>query len=96
MTVTQIINLVVFIVLGLIGAYAHWFKKFYIDKTTTNTLKMYILTDLHSTLYAVSTIVFSEMGLSAANPSFTMTALIAGLTTGYMFDSGINKASDAS
>jgi hypothetical protein len=96
MTATQIINLIVFIVLGLVGAYAHWFKKFYVDKTTKDTLSMYIFSDPHSTLYAISSIAFSEMGLSVVNPSLTMTAVIAGLTTGYMFDSGINKASDAS
>lgn len=95
MIAPQILNIIFFIALGLLGAYAHWFKKFWVDHTTKSTIAEYILGDFHTTLYALGSIAFSELGLSAANPDITMTAIISAVTVGYMFDSSINKAPDA-
>jgi hypothetical protein len=83
---------VVFIPLGFIGAYAHYFKKFYIDKTTNCTLLQYLRGNLPSTLYAIGTIIFSEISLASITSSISLGAIVGALTAGYTADSVIDRA----
>jgi hypothetical protein len=89
------VTLGIYIALGLIGAYAHYFKKRYKDKTTACTLMEYIVGNLPETLYSLGSMVFGEMVISAANPEFSMTAIMLALTTGFVPDSVLNKSPDA-
>jgi len=83
-----------YIGLGLVGMLGHWAKKRYIDKTTTCTLKEYIVGEPKSTLNAVGTMVVSEIGLAAAAvyAPFTVTAIVGALSAGYVVDSWLDKA----
>jgi hypothetical protein len=84
-----------FIVLGYCGAYAHYFKKFYIDKTTQCTLGQYLKGNLPSTLYAAGTILFAEISLAATTTAISMAAIVGALTAGYTADSAIDRAPDS-
>ena len=85
----------IYIALGLAGAYAHYFKKRYKDKTTACTLMEYIVGNLPETIYSLGSMIFGEMVISAANPALSMTAVMLALTTGFVPDSVLNKSPDA-
>ena len=86
-----------YIALGLLGAYAHYFKKRYGDMTTNDSLRMYVFGNFPHTLYALGGILFTEITLASiqvsTNPS--LPELLLALTTGYSANSMVNKASDA-
>jgi len=84
-----------FIMLGFVGAYAHYFKKFYIDKTTQCTLMEYLKGNLPSTLYTFGAIIFAEMSLSAVSTAISIGAVVGALTAGYTSDSILDCAPDA-
>jgi hypothetical protein len=92
----QYINAGIYILLGLMGATAHWFKKRYKDQTTKDSFVQYVLGNFPYTLYTVGCIIFAESGLSLAQAGniISLSELIGALTMGYGMDSGINKASD--
>jgi len=93
----QYINAVIYIVVGLIGAFFHYYKKRHKDNTTNCTFLEYIRGDYKSTLLALGAIFASQITLSFTGgedfPSFHELWL-AGLS-GYGFDSLLNKAPDA-
>lgn len=93
----QYTNAAIYIFLGLIGAVGHWIKKRYIDKTTTDTFSLYVFGNFPATLQAIGAIAFAEMNLSflQAADLLSLQNVLGAITAGYMFDSGINKASDA-
>lgn len=93
----QYTNAGIYIALGLIGAVGHYVKKKYIDKTTDDTFSMYVLGNFPHTLQSVGAIAFAEINLSFLQTTdvLSLQSLIGAITAGYMFDSGINKASDS-
>lgn len=90
----EFIMLIVFVVLGFVGAYAHYFKKFYIDKTTQCTLGEYLKGNLPQTLYAAGAVIFAELTLASATAGISLGAIVGALTAGYTADSAINRAPD--
>ncbi len=90
----EIIVLVVFIIMGFIGAYAHYFKKRYIDLTTKCTLQDYLKGNFPQTLYAIGAIIFAELSLASVTASVTLAGIVGALTAGYTADSAINRAPD--
>lgn len=93
----QYTNALVYILLGLIGTTAHWWKKRYKDKTTEDNFVQYVTGNFPYTLYTVGSIVLGESGLSLAQSGdvIGLGELIGALTFGFGCDSGINKASDS-
>lgn len=87
-----------YILFGLIGAVAHWFKKRYIDETTCCSLVDYIMHERKHTWNTLWSIVTSEAGLATgailAGSPFGLNAVIGALTAGYVADSVVNKAPD--
>lgn len=87
----------IYVVCGTVGAIAHWGKKRYVDKTTNDTFKQYMLGNLPSTVYSLGAMAFAEISLSltVTPPIFGLSQMIGALTLGYTFDSGINKSSES-
>jgi hypothetical protein len=84
-----------YIILGLIGAAGHYFKKRYIDETTDCSFKEYVLGEPKSTIKALFTIFSAEIALSLTGTwPIGLNQLIGALTAGYTADSGMNKAPD--
>jgi hypothetical protein len=85
----------IFIILGFIGALAHYLKKRYWDNTTDVSLKTYITLEPQATKNAITAIVTGEFGYAMTGLGIwpmTMHDLIGILTVGYMADSFFNKA----
>ena len=57
----QYTNALVYVLLGLMGATVHWWKKRYISKETENSFVQYITGNFPYTLYTVLSIAFAEM-----------------------------------
>jgi hypothetical protein len=92
------LHALVYILIGMVGAYAHYYKKRYVDMTTKDSLHDYCFENYPHTIYMLGALMFSEMGLSLAWSAGTTLGIaqsIGALTAGYAADSGINKASDA-
>jgi len=87
-------TLFIYITFGLIAAIYHWFKKRYVDKTTTNNLIQYIFGDMLSTYKALSAIAIGEYGLLLAHTGdiLALSNVIAALGIGYMSDSTLNRS----
>lgn len=87
----------IYVILGIVGAVSHWGKKRYVDKTTTDSFKDYMVNNLPATFYSFSAIVFAEVNLSLLQTETTihLANVIGALTLGYSADSGINKSSEA-
>lgn len=83
-----------YIGIGLAGAFFHWLKKRYIDNTTGKSLWHYLADDKASTWRALTGIASAEIGLAAlqAGDVIALTELIGAVTTGYSFDSTLNRA----
>jgi hypothetical protein len=89
---------VLYFFIGLLGAYAHYFKKRYVENLTTDSLDTYIFGNYPHTVYMLGGLAFAEMTLAAMHPDVftpTLSDYIGALTAGFVADSGINKASDA-
>lgn len=87
-----------YILIGVAGAVAHWFKKRYIDETTCCSLWDYVRKERKHTMRTVWSILTSEIALAAASiiagAPFGLNAVIGALTAGYVADSVVNKAPD--
>lgn len=86
---------IVYIIFGLIGASGHYLKKRYVDFTTDVSFITYLKYDRVSTINTIISVIFAEITLSlshGANFNFSLSEIVAILTSGYTLDSGINRA----
>ena len=86
---------VIFIILGLVGGASHYFKKRYVDNTTTLSFYEYLRVDFTYTLRTFGAIVVAEVNLSVASTDIIhLSELIGAITAGYMANSALNKATE--
>lgn len=85
-----------YVIVGLIGVYAHWFKKRHVDNTTNAGFLHYMNGKMASTIYSMGGVVFAELQLSLLQVGdFGLKDFITAFTLGYSIDSGVNRAPDA-
>lgn len=91
---SQFTRAILYIALGLVGGFVHWFKKRYIDGSTDKCFFRYLLDDKPSTWRALTGIASAEIGLAAlqAGEVMALTELIGALSVGYSFDSTLNRS----
>lgn len=81
-----------YIITGLAGVYAHWFKKRYVDNTTESNFLHYMNGKLTNTIYAIGGIFFAEAQMSLLQVGdMGLKDFIAAFTLGYSIDSGVNR-----
>jgi hypothetical protein len=90
----ELIIFLVFSACGFVGAFCHYYKKRYGDKTTRLSLRKYVLSDFSSTLIATGAMLFSELVLASTAQGITLAAIAGALTAGYTSDSVLNKTAD--
>lgn len=86
-----------YVALGFLGAYGHYFKKRFVDDTTEQNLIEYLKGDWTYTKKAVFAIITSEIALSISSGGTLpgLGAVVGAITLGYSSDSLVNKASDS-
>lgn len=93
------VNAVIYVAIGLAGAWVHWAKKKYVDHTTNAGFFRYISASesFPATIYALGGIIFAEVNLSLLQQGewISLAEFMGAATLGYSIDSGINKAPDA-
>jgi hypothetical protein len=91
----EYLNIAIFMLLGFIGALAHYLKKRHWDNTTTVSLWPYVTMERKATYNAVKAIVVGEYTYAVSGISIwpiSLHDLIGILTVGYLADSWFNKA----
>ena len=91
----QYINTFLYIALGLLGAYLHYFKKRWVDGTTQQNLVDYLMTDKKSTVKALCAICAAEYALAISVQDIGFPALnelVGAVTAGFVADSSLNRA----
>jgi hypothetical protein len=91
----EYLNALVFIILGFIGALAHYLKKRWWDNTTDVSLWTYITLEPKATKNAIAAIVSGEFTYAMTGLGLwpmTMHDLIGIMAVGYLADSAFNKA----
>jgi hypothetical protein len=92
----MITNILIYFLLGLLGALAHYGKKRYKDCTTRDTLYQYIFGNFPYTIYAICAIAWAELSYAAMQDGpITLQLVIGAISVGYGLDSSINLAYDA-
>lgn len=86
----------IYIILGLVGAWYHFYKKRNIEKVIAFSLRDYLIKEPNSTLNALFWLLSSEIGLGVLHTTGLgvppLSEVVAALTLGYTFDSRLNKA----
>ena len=91
----QWLNLIVYCLIAILGALAHYLKKRYIDNTTTLSLRDYILTNKSASFKALAACVTVAYGYAISTEELFALSTIAGVATGgYVADSGLNKTEE--
>lgn len=93
--INQFAILALFLLIGILGAIAHYVKKRYGDKTIDCSLWAYIEGNPSSTLKAFYSLFAAEFSLMLAHTSFNWQELGLVWTAGYVADSWLNRASEA-
>jgi hypothetical protein len=91
----QYFNTILYITLGLFGAYLHYFKKRWIDDTTRQSIADYLFDDKVSTNKALCAICASSFGLALSIHDIhfpSINELVGAVTAGYVADSSLNRA----
>lgn len=95
----DIINALIYVSIGLAGAWVHWAKKKYVDRTTNAGFFKYVSASesFPATIYALGGIIFAEVNLSLLQEGewINVAEFMGAATLGYSIDSGVNKAPDA-
>ena len=86
----------IYIIIGLTGGAWHYAKKRYIDKTTSQNFRQYLLEHPSSTYQAFIAIVGAEYALSLAHVGdlLSLQEVVSALTAGYAADSQLNRCVD--
>ena len=80
--------------IGFLGGAGHWFKKRYIDDTTTTTFMEYLYTDVKYTKRSMVVITFACVNLSFTHSTgyyISLHDFMTILVAGYTSDSVFNK-----
>jgi len=93
--ITQFAILAVFMIIGILGACAHYVKKRYGDKTIDGSLMKYIAGNVPATLNAFYSLFAAEFSLMLAHTEFNWQEIGLVWTAGYMLDSWFNRPSEA-
>lgn len=90
----EVFGLFICTIVGLLGVFAHWFKKWYKDEIT-GSLWAYLFHDhIKQTVASVmgfNTAFYGAWFTGAFDGFTTRALLVAAFTAGYMFDSAFNK-----
>jgi len=97
--ITQFAILFLFLIIGILGACAHYFKKRYGDKTIDCSLLAYIKGNRPATLKAIYALFAAEFAIAVthivSNSEFSLQEIGLAWTAGYMLDSWFNRPSEA-
>ena len=90
----QLLHILSYIIVGVIGSVLHYLKKRYVDNTTDQSFHEYLFVHKQSTFNALAAIVSAEYALSMSDTDYIwdVQSFIGALTAGYNVDSVFNRS----
>lgn len=97
--INQFAILALFLIIGILGAIAHYVKKRYGDHTIDCSLLNYMRNNSSATLNAFYALFIAEFGFAVAhimtNSGFSLQEIGLVWSAGWIADSGLNRPSEA-
>lgn len=80
-----------FVLIGVVGLFAHWLKKWLRAQTQANFVEYYFVAYTKHTAAVAVTFAVSMFGFVAQDPELTKASAFAAFSLGYLVDSAVNK-----